>query len=138
MIDKETGSISFGNVVLGPSTERRQFLKALPNAHLMLENAGHRTYRVGALDANGDPFVICPRFHYERLAVVTVVASDDRFGGSWEDWSSDREEARKQHHDQWLSDVCGLAGDAAVQWGSVVSHFNERAGASEILIQYAG
>lgn len=138
MINKDTGAITFGSLRLDAATTRREFLRSVPEGEveLMLEDAPHRTYRVLVADAAGERFTVSPYFNEESLVSVRLVVSDGRYGRSWDDWSTVKEEARKRHHDRWLRDACGLSSDASLPWGDVVSHFDDRAGASEILVTY--
>ena len=74
------------------------------------------------------------RFCDDVLFSADFAVSDDRFGGSWSDYSKDKELERKAEHDQLLNEVLGSKRE--FPWGTVWSVFDERSGGSSFGVNY--
>jgi hypothetical protein len=74
-------------------------------------------------------------FREQQLTMVSLMASDPRFGTSWADYSLENEMARKASHDAWLSRVLGP--NRNFSWGKVWSAYDERGAFSDMGVKYA-
>ena len=142
MIDVATGNIEIKNsvVAIGPSLTRDDFLASAlgRNAQINVENGPHCSYgaqiSAGALMSLAT--YMAPSFYHQQLESVSIMASDDRFGASWNDWSEEKERERKRFHDQWLADTIGIA-DALYPWGQLSSNYDVKSGCSDIHLRYS-
>ncbi len=64
--------------------------------------------------------------------------TDRRFGASWDDWSEEKELARKAWHDDWLKRTSTITAPRKYVWGRVASSYDERSADSSIEVTYAG
>jgi hypothetical protein len=72
-----------------------------------------------------------------RVMTVDLVATDDRFGTSWDEWSEEKELQRKRFHDSWLNEVLGNERyPYDYPWGRVASVYDPKAGFSYVSIKY--
>jgi len=142
MIDIATGDITIKNAVIaiGPSLTRDDFLASAIGrySHINVENEPHCSY-----DAQISAGVLMPLtahmtfyFYHQQLESVSIVASDERFGASWNDWSEEKEYERKRFHDQWLADTIGFP-HAHYPWGQLSSDYNAKSGFSAIHLRYS-
>lgn len=139
MIDRSSGEIRFRTVRVDPSLGRTAFLDALPADRIepLVDNPPHRSYAVSSEDRHGNPFRLSVYYDEERLTMVHLAAVDGRFGQSWDEWSKEKELARKAHHTHWLAEECGMEASEAFAWGTVSCLFDEKSGASSIIVRYA-
>jgi len=75
-------------------------------------------------------------FYHQQLESLSIVASDDRFGASWDDWSEEKELSRKQFHDLWLADIA-VSANAYFLWGQLSSDYDAKSGFSAIHLRYS-
>lgn len=142
MIDSATGDISIRNadVVIGSSLKRATFLASSFGrcAEISVENGAYCSYntKIPASDLMELPAILTLYFHDEQLESVSISALAERFGGSWDDWSEEKELERKQFHDQWLTTSIGSS-TCDQSWGQLSSHFDAKGGFSTITVRYA-
>lgn len=139
MIDPRTGSIAFDR---GTLAEARAAFLASPlgaGAEPLVDNGEHRSYSlarpltIGGHAASADVY-----FRGDALATVMLSFSAEEYGTSWDDWSEDKELARRDAHTAWLSTFLDGAGPHWLfSWGAISSLYDERTGGSYILVTYA-
>ena len=138
MIDHTTGSLHFDDeaIRIAPGLTRAAFL-ASPlgaRAEMWVQNEPHCAYRAQAR-SRGKRFVLVLRFQGENVHSVEVALTGDRWGASWDDWSEARERDRQRAHDAWLRGHLGPP-PYDYTWGTVESCYDERSGASMIVVRY--
>jgi hypothetical protein len=108
------------------------------NAQLNVENEPHCSYdaRLPAGVLLQLPVHLTAYFYDQQLESVSIMASDDRFGTSWNDWSEEKELDRKLFHDQWLANTIG-ATNAVYPWGQLSSEYDAKSGFSAIDLRYS-
>jgi hypothetical protein len=133
-IDRTTGQVELESVTLGPFTDRRSFLDTAPGiaSRNSVNNRQWSTYTFSTNESEGD-FVINVVFCEDSLSEIRLSKGDST--SSWSDWSQNRELNRKKIHDRLLMQVLG-EGPYRYSWGEVMSIFDEKAGASEVIIRY--
>jgi hypothetical protein len=142
MIDATTGGISIRNVevVIGPSLTRATFLASSIGQHsqISVENEPYCSFNanIPACDLMSLPACLTLFFYHQQLDSVSIVASDERFGASWSDWSETKEFERKRFHDQWLTDTIGTT-NTHLSWGKLSSNFDAKSGFSSIHVRYS-
>jgi hypothetical protein len=139
MIDRATGTLIFDrpSLEIHPDLTRTAFLASPAFEHAMhwIINEPHHSWRL--LDpciADGVPLNVVLFFHGEQLTMVELADADPKFGTSWNDWSRDKELARHQAHDDWLT-LC-LGTQRKFPWGTIWSGYDDRAAGSSIIIRY--
>lgn len=141
MIDVATGNITIKHAALaiGPSLARDDFLTSAlgRSAQVNVENEPYCSYAAQIPTGNlmSLPAWLTLYFYHQQLESVSIMASDDRCGASWNDWSEEKEHERKRFHDQWLADTIGST-NAHFSWGQLSSDYDARSGFSSIHVQY--
>jgi len=141
MIDVATGNISIQNadIAIGPSLTRDDFLASAVgrDAPINVENEPYCSYnvRIPAGDLMTLPAGLTFYFYHKQLESLSIVASDHRFGTSWDDWSETKELERKRFHDLWLADTAGAA-NAHFPWGQLSSDYDAKSGLSAVHLRY--
>jgi hypothetical protein len=142
MIDVATGNISIQNadIAIGPSLTRDDFLASAlgRNAPINVENVPNCSYNVSipARKLMMLPASLTIYFYHNQLESLSIVATDDRFNTSWDDWSETKELERKRFHDQWLADTAGAA-NAHFPWGQLSSDYDAKSGFSAVHLRYS-
>ncbi|NOY40999.1 MAG: hypothetical protein GXP26_04060 [Planctomycetes bacterium] len=142
MIDVATGNITIHNtaIAIGPPLTRDDFLASAlgRNAPINVENESYCSYnaRIAAGDLMPLPADLTLYFYHQQLESLSIVASDDRFGASWDDWSEEKELSRKQFHDLWLADIA-VSANAYFLWGQLSSDYDAKSGFSAIHLRYS-
>jgi hypothetical protein len=139
MIDTMTGNLLIDSLPLslGPSFTRRQFLSSplAQGARVLLANEPYCTYVTPAYTISGLSFIISLSFFGELLEDIGLEHTAPELGASWSDWSEEKEQRRKQIHDQWLTKQIG-AERRVFDWGAVSSFYDAKTGGSDIIIRY--
>jgi hypothetical protein len=137
--DARTGTLTTDDgAAIGASLTRGAFLTSplAAGAEPLVVNEPHVSWSV-ARPIGGRPFRVGLYFEGERLTMVVAALDEASFGSSWEDWSREREDARKAAHEAWLAGFDPSIGDGRdYPWGFVSSIFDDRSGGSEIVIRY--
>jgi len=139
MIDEDTGCILLPEMgaVISSTLTRSQFLEtpAFSAATVSVRNEPWCRFKLPALPLPETELCIQLQFHAERLVSLLLCHGAARFGSSWDDWSEERELARKAFHEQWLTrDLRIQLG--AYAWGAISSDYDAEAGFSSISIRY--
>ena len=142
MIDAATGEIAIQNLDMGigPSLTRATFL-ASPlgrNSQISVENEPYCSFNatIPAGDLMPLPVILTLYFYHQQLESVSITASSDRYGASWNDWSEAKELERKRFHDQWLANTVGTT-NGQFSWGQLSSNYDAKSGFSSVHLQYS-
>lgn len=138
-LDTKTGTLTTDRgEAITPSLTRSSFLASSLGSEAVpsVRNEPYASWWVRR-ELGGRSFHITIYFEGERLRSLDLALTDSAFGTTWSDWSRERELARKAAHDSWLSEVDStLAPPRRYGWGQVASVFDERAGASVIVLAF--
>ena len=133
MIDGDTGIVHMGHFELRPSTRRASFLEnssALGVSRISSEGK----WTAFRIDATPD-FIARIDFDGELLKKIELVSI--MFGPrSWSDWSREGEEERRAGHDEFLRRELGDP-PYVYAWGEILSVYDDKTGASVIIIRYS-
>ena len=138
-ITQETGVITLpeiGATILA-GLSRSQFLQTPEffEARVFVRSEPWCSYRLPAIPQKHTELVIVVQFHGEELVSLALCHGAHCFGTSWENWSEERELARKAFHERWLASEVGVqAGKYA--WGDIDSYYDEQGRFSTIAIRY--
>jgi hypothetical protein len=130
-ISADNGTIQFAAGQIDPGQQRDAFL-ATPlgrTATLSLENANWTNYKVRP-EAGVVATLLFDGARLDRVFMMMEIPADES-----EAWTQDLELKRKQVHDQWLKAEFG-SGPYDYSWGRIVSEFDQRDCASEIIVVY--
>ncbi|HRX83173.1 MAG TPA: hypothetical protein P5307_29105, partial [Pirellulaceae bacterium] len=133
-------SIQNLDIVIGPSLTRHDFLASSigRSARVSVQNEPYCSFNA-SIPAGGLlplPTGLTIYFFHDKLKAVSIAASDDRFGTSWDDWSKAKELERKRYHDQWLAATTGTT-NGRFLWGHLSSNFDAKSGFSSIHLRYS-
>jgi hypothetical protein len=138
MIDPTTGDIDLGSgATAGPGLTEQAFRASPPGAAADPIPAAPpwSGWRVRRHGASGAMFAISLRFQAGKLALAEIVELDPDAGG-WDDWSEQKELAKKARHDALLAAWLGPP-PWKYAWGEVTSTFDPRGGYAGITVRYA-
>lgn len=140
MIDAKDGSITITapRATLRAAMTRAEFLSG-PLAAIakpLNQNAPWSRYSCQPVVIGGEKVAANICFKDDRLHSVGLAVIRPEFGLSWDDWSEEREQARREFHDGWLKTMLGAA-PYSFAWGTVLSSFDSRSGGSDIHIAYS-
>lgn len=130
-ISPEDGTIQFAAGQIDPGQQRDVFL-ATPlgrTATLSLQNANWTNYKVRP-ETGIVATLLYNGAQLDRVFMIMEIPADES-----EAWTEDLELQRKQVHDQWLRAELG-SGPHDYSWGRIVSEFDQRDCASEIIVVY--
>lgn len=141
MFDARTGILTFEqpSIVIAPSLTRNQFLGSAlgDGATTHIANEPYHSWKLnGSYRSAGLDLLVVLWFREQQLTMLSLMDRDPRFGTSWADHSREKEMARKESHDAWLSR--SLPSRRNFSWGSIWSGYDERDGFSDIVVRYAG
>ena len=138
MIDRTTGGLHLDDeaTCIAPGLARDAFLASSlgARAEVWVRNEPHCAYRA-QVRLGGKRVVLVLRFQGEDLRGVELALAGDRWGTSWDDWSEALEGEKQRAHDAWLRDHLGPP-PYDYAWGTVESCYDERSGASTIVVRY--
>ncbi len=138
-INKNTGGVTFDElgVCVESSLTRSKFLAApvFLNAEVVVKNEPFCSFSIPRVPQADTELCVTFQFQGERLAHMVLCHSASRFGTSWDNWSEQRELARKAFHDNWLVHKVQVV-PGSYLWGSVCSAFDQKTGGASILITY--
>lgn len=134
-IDSMTGSVALeGTDLLGPDLRKEIFLASPLGQRSRRGTVNEQwvSYLVSVKDGS-DEFALTAVFSGGWIAEIRLAKTDA--AKSWADWSEEMELQRKAEHDRLLNAMLGRV-SGRFPWGEVVSVFDSRSGASEIIIRY--
>ena len=137
MIHPETGAIEIGGVTLGPETTEPALL-ASPLAAAADAPAKHGAftrYRLPGQRVGGEEAIVTLTFDGPRLERVELYQPGPAPEQGWDDWSEEKELARKARHDAFLAARLGPP-PYVHAWGKVESVHDARGGSSSIIVSY--
>jgi hypothetical protein len=91
-------------------------------------------------------YLVIVRRRDEKIAQITLIDSDPAFGTSWDDYTEDKELARRAAHDAMLERDLGAPTridephfykEWTLPWGKVISAHDPRGGTTDVQIIYA-
>lgn len=144
MFNTQNGEIGFDDCLLklGPALTVEEFLASplAKDAKTLVTNEDWCSWSLPPHFMNSSSFAVSLFFHNGtfrkgRLARLHLASVDPKFGESWCDWTKEREESRKQFHDDWLTCALGQSG-GLWPWGRVDSVFDQKSGCSIIIVRY--
>lgn len=136
MIDSCSGRLTIKNdpVVIGPELTKTKFLQSHigSTARIEVSNNEWSSYRA-SVDINRQHFSLALYFRVEQLREIHLsLCTNQR---DWDSWSKETELKKKTLHDMVLAEWLGPK-PYEYKWGTVMSLYDPRSGASEILIRY--
>jgi hypothetical protein len=140
MIDPQDGQITLEGIRIERGLTRSVF-RAKPNFRDWADDYGDTitdfSYKRRLVE-NGISVLLTVHFHVEALESVEFffLLPSEKETGTWADWSEVNEQSRKSLHDTLLSADLGAA-PYHFAWGNVMSVYDERSGASRIIVRYA-
>jgi|ERR1019366_7242861 hypothetical protein len=133
MMDGASGEIRFDTgESLGPALTQQAFL-ATPMGG-SASSLGAAGFSLGPRDIAGQRFLASLWFG-DALRRVDLSMVQPVEATSWDDYSEDRELARKAKHDAWLEEQLGPS-PWRLSWGDAQSDWDPRGGSSNIIITY--
>lgn len=141
VIDRNTGSIRIAGYRqrIRHKMTLDEFLASplAAAAHADRSRRRHKRFHFRDVCLNRTMFHLSVLFTDGVISCVNLCCSDNRYGKSWEDWSEQKERARKAFHDRWLRENLGPKPlSTAYSWGRVTSCYDARSGGSSITIRY--
>jgi hypothetical protein len=147
VLDPSTGDLRLPDGRLGRDVTRAAFLSSrLKQTIKNTSDADPWTasYDLGERSLSGVSLALQVSFAGERLAGYTLVDVAPRFGSSWDDWTEQKQLARRDSHDGWLISQLGPPSSRALgdelhyelSWGTVWSTFDRRGGGSSIGVSF--
>jgi hypothetical protein len=100
---------------------------------VLVKNEPYITY---AVDASNEKMSLSVSFRDEVLESVRISSSGAEFGSNWNDWSKEKELARLEANNLWLSSQ-GVTTSSQYSWGVVWSGFDVKGGFSSVVVRYA-
>jgi hypothetical protein len=138
MIDAATGELALASGDrTGPSLTLQAF-RASPlaaNAQASPGGGAWMQYHLGRQVIAGAIFSLVLYFDGSRLAMVRMSLVEPDESPSWDDWSDQKELARKAKHDAWLTTQLGPP-PWVYPWGRIESNYDPRSGASLVVVVY--
>ena len=141
MLDPTTGEVILATtgVRLGPGISRTAFLATAVGQHASPGTINPPWANYGSLVAPGEvgpfPADLGVQFKEEALLWVSIMNISPGFGTGWDDWSREKEDARRRAHNAWLR-ASGLR-SGRYPFGEVWSDYSDKDALSKIVIQYA-
>jgi hypothetical protein len=135
--DKRSGAFMLPGGVVDPALTREAFLASpLAEGHeIFVQNEPWCSYKLKRFPVQDTEFIVVLFFADQRLTTVSLFdALPELTGGSWDDWSEEKEMARKRRHEEWLARWDLPIG--TYPWGTVDSVYDPRSGASDIWVTY--
>jgi hypothetical protein len=132
VLDGGTGRLTVNRRTVGPGTTR--LAADVLGGHWSDMHTGWAWEHVEHETRDGGTWHVSLGFEGRRLAEVDLShrAPGERDG--WEHWSKEREDAALERHDAWLRHSVGRRRE--LDWGTVWSGYDDRAGYSAIHIRY--
>lgn len=139
-ITQDTGVITLPEVgaSIASTLSRSEFLQVpeFSGASIFVQSEPWCSYRLPAIRQKYTDLVVIVQFRGEELFSLDLCHSAACFGTSWENWSEERELARKAFHERWLASEVGVR-PGKYAWGEISSYYDEKGRFSSIVIRYA-
>lgn len=142
MLDPATGDVILATtgIRLGRAMTRTAFLASPIGAHATPGTINPPWASYGTVLSAGEvspfPADVSVQFQDEALVWVTIMNLSEEFGTNWDDWSREKEDARRRAHTEWLRSSGLPPGN--YRFGEVWSDYSEKDALSKIVIQYSG
>ncbi len=139
-ITQDTGVITLPEIgaSIAATLSRSQFLQVpvFSCSSVFVQSEPWCSYRLPAIPQKYTDLVIIVQFRGEELFSLELCHGAACFGTSWENWSEERELARKAFHERWLASEVGLR-PGKYAWGEIASYYDETGRFSSIAVRYA-
>ncbi|ALJ00713.1 hypothetical protein [Rufibacter tibetensis] len=140
MIDKDTGSLTFGSgKIVSPKTSLSELiaLKLSEEHEERKLGNGWIHYIVRNVEESGRFLNLTFIYHEESLYSVSFVVDGSPFksSGGWGYWDEQRERRNAVIYEEWLSGEIGA--DRNFTWGSAWVTYDPKGGGSSIGIKYS-
>ena len=144
MIDHETGALTVREGRISPDITRSAFATSPMAAGSSVDDmrTGWAQVTLAAQVDRGWTWGVRLLFDGERLDGYRLWIADARFGVSWDDWSEDKELARRDAQDAWLVEQLGEgvrierpSGSVltySLPWGEAWSGYDPRSAGSDV------
>jgi hypothetical protein len=148
VIDPLTGALVLGGGRIDRGVSPSALLASPLGAHATREDlpAGWTHVYLGSGDSDGKALGVQLHFEGGRLYGYSVSLTDARYGTSWDDYSEEKQIAKRDAHDAWLvaslgqgtrePSPCGPELRYALPWGDVWSTFDARGGSTSIGVRF--
>ena len=140
VLDAASGEVMLATtrVRLGPGLTRTAFLASALGRHASPGTSNPPWSSFGASVAEGEvgpfPADLTVQFEEEALLWITIMNVSPEFGTGWDDWSREKEDARRRAHDDWLR-ASGLP-PGRYRFAEVWSDYSDKDALSRIVIRY--
>lgn len=146
-LDPATGTLKLDDfdTALAPALTRKAFLASPLGqaASDLIVNEPWHSWQLADCKIAGRTFLLGVFYEGERLDMVQLFLQDSRYGTSWEDFSPEKEKARRAAHWRWLRSQLGTAGtrsssgdERRFAWGTAGAYYDPRNEESSIVISY--
>ena len=148
MIDPLTGALVLGGGRIDRDLSPSALLASPLGAHATREDrpAGWTHVYLGSGDPDGKALGVQLHFEGDRLYGYSVSLADPRYGTSWDDYTEEKQIAKRDAHDAWLVASLGQGTREpsprgpelryALPWGDVWSTFDARGGSTSIGVRF--
>lgn len=136
-IDTDSGALVAAEGTITASSTKTQFLMSPLFDMGGWTNERDGWYAAGSIRLNlsGEEFGASVLFRHEQVHSIGLWIEDPQYGTSWNDYTEEKELARKARHETWLNaNVPDWRQE--FRWGAIWSGFDTKGGFSSILIQY--
>ena len=148
VIDPDTGSLVLPGGRIDRDISPLALLASPLGADARREDlpAGWTHVYFGSGDPDGNAFGVALHFDGDRLYGYSVSLADPRYGTSWDDYTEEKQFAKRNAHDAWLIASLGEGTREpsprgpelryALPWGDVWSTFDARGGSTSIGVRF--
>ena len=118
------------------SVLREEDVSTLPDIVRDDLNNGYVWYTFPAVEINKEKIIFSLCFFKKKIQSIDLsISNPELYGGSWNDFSEEKEKARAKAIEQWLSNIGYKTGKYS--WGEVWAGYNSKSGSGLAVIRYA-
>ncbi|GEM_PF-3600779 len=108
----------------------------IPDVNIRDMKNGYIWYALPPVEMNGEKIVFNLCFFQSKLQSVNVsIANPELYGGSWNDFSEDKEKLRAKDTEKWLSNIGYKTGKYS--WGVIWAGYDSKGGFGHAVVRYA-
>ncbi|QIF03325.1 hypothetical protein [Roseimicrobium sp. ORNL1] len=142
MIDPKSGQVllPYEGLRIDPSLTRGEYLASAQatQGEEVVKNGPYCSFRLPPVALGDHTFGCILGFYGRTLDRVSIGCADAVYGTSWDDWTLDREMAKKKIHDALLRKALGLFWRRwTYKWGRVWSGYDPKGAHSSIIVTYS-
>lgn len=124
------------NKVTLSSVLREEDVSTLPDIVQDDLNNGYVWYTFPAVEINKEKIIFSLCFFKKKIQSIDLSISNlELYGGSWNDFSEEKEKARAKAIEKWLSSIGYKTGKYS--WGEVWAGYDSKGGSGLAVIRYA-